>query len=64
MFERRRFKQSLEDRLTAFAQAASKEADALPAGSERDEMLKKAKRAQAAKEMNAWANSPGLQPPK
>jgi hypothetical protein len=65
MSGRRRFKQlaSLEDRLTAFTQKALKEAEALPAGPERDEMLMKAKRAQGAKEMNAWVNSPGLQPP-
>jgi hypothetical protein len=66
MFERQRFKQSasLKDRLAAFAQEAEQCAEALPAGPERDEMLKKAKRAQAATEIDAWANLPELQPPK
>lgn len=66
MFERRRFKQlpSLQDRLIDFTKKALQEAEALPADPERDELLRKAQRAQAAKEMDAWATSPELQPPK
>ena len=66
MFERRRFKElaSFEDRVTAFGKQALQDAEALPPGPERDEMLRKAKKAQAAKEMDAWANSPGLRPPR
>jgi hypothetical protein len=50
MFERRRFKQSapLEDRLTAFAQGIERDGGS-PGWSERDEMLRKAKKALAAK---------------
>ena len=66
MFERRRFKElpPLQERLADFAKQASESAETLPAGPERDGLLKKAKKAQAAKDMDAWANSPGLQPPK
>jgi hypothetical protein len=68
MFERRRFKElpSLQERLADFAKKATQEAKALPAGPERDMLLRKAKKVQAAKEkeMDAWANSPELQPPK
>jgi len=51
---------SFEDRVTAFAKQALQAAEALPAGAEKDEMLKKAHRAQAAKEIDAWANFPSL----
>jgi hypothetical protein len=47
MSERRRFKQqvSLEDRLAAFAETARAVAALLPPGAEKDEMLRKALRA-------------------
>jgi hypothetical protein len=47
MSERRRFKQqlSLEDRLAAFAKTARAVAALLPPGAEKDEMLRKALRA-------------------
>jgi hypothetical protein len=56
---RRRFKQSVSfaDRLTAFADEVLKEAEALPQCSERFALLKRAQKAQAAKEIDAWANS-------
>jgi hypothetical protein len=39
-------------------------AQLVPPGPERDELLKKAKKAETAMEVEGWANSPGLQPPK
>lgn len=36
----------------------------LPAGRDRDELLKKVRQAETAMHLEDWANSPGLQPPK
>ena len=60
MLERRHFKQTtpLKDRLTAFAEEARQKATELPPGPERDEMLKKARQADTACHLDAWANSP------
>ena len=65
MLIRRRFKQttSLKDRLTAFAEQARARARSAN-GPERDELLKKARRADTAAHINDWANSRELQPPK
>ena len=62
---RRHLKQttSLKDRLEAFAAEAREKAKSV-AGVERDELLKKARRADTAAHIDDWANSPGLQPPK
>jgi hypothetical protein len=62
---RRHFKQStsLKDRLEAFAAEARDKAK-MVAGPERDELLKKARRADTAAHIDEWANSPGLRPPK
>lgn len=66
MQRRRRDKQtvSLKDRLASFAKEAIDKAKHLPSGPERDELLKKARRADTASHIDEWANSPGLQPPK
>jgi hypothetical protein len=66
MLKRRRFKQieSLQERLAAFAKVALSQASTLPDGSEREELLKKARRADVAAHIDEWANSPGLQAPK
>jgi hypothetical protein len=63
--KRRRFKQtiSLRERLAAFATETRARAEQL-SGPERDVMLKKVQRADAASRIDAWANSSGLQPPK
>jgi hypothetical protein len=63
---RRRFKQvqTLEERLASFAKASRTEADQLEPGPERDALLKKARQADTASHIDAWANSSGLQPPK
>lgn len=65
MLKRRRFRHttSLKDRLTAFAEQARARAKSVM-GPEREELLKKARRADTAAHIDDWANSPGLQPPK
>ncbi len=65
MEERRHFKQTtpLKDRLISFAQEARERARLLT-GTERDALLKKARRADTAAHIEDWVNSPGLQPPK
>lgn len=65
MLIRRRVKQttSLKDRLNAFADEARARARSVY-GPERDELLKKARRADTAAHINDWANSRELQPPK
>ncbi|WP_041359457.1 hypothetical protein [Nitrobacter hamburgensis] len=50
----------LQDRLLAFIDAMRARAALVPPGSERDELLNKAKKA----EVELWANSSELQPPK
>jgi hypothetical protein len=66
MKTRRRLTQyiPLTDRLLAFARAMRDRAALVPPGPERDELLKKAQKAEAAQEMADWVNSSGLQPPK
>jgi hypothetical protein len=63
--QRRRFKQlqSLEERLSEEAKRLRAEAKLLPPGAARDEMIRKARRAELASHMNAWLISPGLRPP-
>jgi hypothetical protein len=51
----------LQDRLSAFVNAMRARADLLPPGPERDELLKKAKKAETAVEL--WANSAEPRPP-
>ena len=51
---------SFAERVTASAQEALEAAEALPPGPEKEELLKKAHRAQAAKNIDAWANSPNV----
>ena len=65
MPERRRFKQTipLKERLIAFAEQAREKAK-IAGGAERDELIKKARRADTAAHLDDWANSPGLQSPK
>jgi hypothetical protein len=63
---RRRVKQteSLEIRLSAEAARLRAEAQKLPPGIEREELLRKARQAETASHMSEWLTSPGLQPPK
>jgi len=62
---RRRFKQSLtlEERLAAEAKRLREEAQKLPFGLEREELIRKARHAEAASHMSEWLTSPGLRPP-
>lgn len=64
--QRRRFKQqtSLQGRLASFAKLTREKASLLRPGAERDELLRKARRADTAAHLDEWVNSPGLQPPK
>ncbi len=54
---------SLKDRLALFAENARKKAMSA-VGPEREELLRKASRADTAAHLDDWINSPGLQPPK
>ena len=65
MIRRRRFKQTqpLQDRLATFAKDVRDKAEALPAGPEKEELLKRARQADTASHIDEWANSTGLQPP-
>jgi hypothetical protein len=63
--QRRRFKNvfSFPDRLAKEADRLRVEAEVLPHGPERDELLKKARQADIAARMDEWLSSPGLRPP-
>jgi hypothetical protein len=65
MAERRRAKQqpSLKERLAVFAEEARGKASQLRPGPEREDLLKKARQANTAAHLDAWANSAGLRPP-
>jgi hypothetical protein len=63
---RRRFKQviSLQDRIGEWANNLRAQAAQLPPGPERDGLLKKVRRAEAAMHLDDGGNSSGLQSPK
>ena len=65
MKKRRRFKQTtpLKDRLMAFAEEVRDQAYSLPPGPEREDLLKRASRADTAARIDEWVNSSGLQSP-
>jgi hypothetical protein len=62
MLTRRRFKQSVSfhDRLATFANDARKQASRLPPGPEREDLLRKARQADAASQMDEWTAAPRL----
>lgn len=62
MLKRRRFKQSVsfQDRLAMFASDAREQASFLPPGPEREELLRKARQADAASLMDEWTAAPRL----
>jgi hypothetical protein len=66
MVERRRIKQtqSLEKRLADDAKRWREEARLLPPGPVRDELLRKARRAETGSHISEWLSSPGMRPPK
>jgi hypothetical protein len=63
--QRRRFKQiqSLEERLAEEAKRLREEAKLLPPGAVRDELVRKARRAETGSHLTEWLTSPGLRPP-
>jgi hypothetical protein len=64
--QRPRFKpiQTLEERLAEEANRLRREAKGTPPGIEREQLMRRARRAETAAQMNQWLNSPGLQPPR
>jgi hypothetical protein len=63
--QRRRFKQtsSLDQRLIEDVQRLRKKAQGAHPGIERDKLIRKARHAEAAADMQEWLTSPGLRPP-
>lgn len=61
---RRRVKQTetLERRLTEEAAKLRKEAQGTPPGVERERLMRRARQAETASQMNEWLSSHGLQP--
>jgi len=62
---RRRVKQtrSLEERMAEQAAKLKDRADQLPAGPEREVLLKRASIAETGAHLSEWLRSPGLRPP-
>lgn len=65
MQQRRRFSQvvSLGDRLIEEARRLRKEARVTPHGREREQLLRRARQAETASEIDRWLSSSGLRPP-
>jgi len=65
MQRRRRFQQtqSLEARRSEEAKRLREEAKLLPPSAQREELIRKARRAETASHINEWLTSPGLRPP-
>jgi len=63
--QRRRFKHTLTfpERLDQEAERLRTEAEKLPHGTERDELLCKARQTETASHVNEWLSSPGLRAP-
>lgn len=66
MSERRRVKQirTLEERLAEQAAQLKEQADQLPAGPEREALLRKARLAETGAHLSDWLSSSGLRAPK
>jgi hypothetical protein len=67
MLKRRRLVKSqftLQDRIIAWIKEVRAQAAAMAPGPDRDMLLKKVRQAETAMQLEDWANSPGLQPPK
>jgi hypothetical protein len=54
---------SFKDRLASFAKETREKATQLRLGKNRDDMLRRASRADIAAHLDDWANSPGLRSP-
>jgi hypothetical protein len=57
-------KQSSEQKWHEQAEAFKREAEKLPYGRERDQLLRKARQLETASRINEWVSSPGLSSPK
>jgi len=57
-------KLSLEQKWQAQAEAFRREAERLPYGKEREDLLRKARQLETASHINEWVSSPGLERPK
>jgi hypothetical protein len=57
-------KLSLEQKWRQQADAFRREAEKLPYGKEREELLRLARQLETASHINEWVSSPGLSPPK
>jgi hypothetical protein len=55
---------SFQHRVASFSREVKAKASRLPPSKEKDNLLRKARLADAASQLVDWANSPGLQPPK
>ena len=66
MRKRRRFKQtlSMRERIELWAEKVRDQAAVLPAGHQKEALLKKVRTAEAASHLDLWVNSRGLQPPR
>ena len=53
-----------QQRLREQAEAFKRQAEKLPYGREREELLLKARQLETASNINAWVSSPGLSPPR
>jgi hypothetical protein len=54
---------TLNERLAVEATHLRERANTLPAGAERDDLLKKARRLEVASQLDNWLSSPGLRSP-
>jgi hypothetical protein len=63
--QRRRFKNMLTfpDRLAKEAERFRQEAETMPPGQERDDLLRKARQAETAAHIDEWLSSPSLKAP-
>jgi hypothetical protein len=57
-------KLSLEQKWREQAEVFKREAEKLPYGKEREDLLRKARQLETASHINEWVSSPGLSPPK
>ena len=57
-------KRPLQERLVLEAKRLKDKANALPSGPRREAMLRKARQAETASQVDEWLSSPGLQAPK
>jgi hypothetical protein len=66
MQKRRRFKHttSLQDRLAEFTEGERAKAESIPERANEYELRKKIRQAETAANIDKWASSPGLRPPK